>query len=89
MFTACLELLHHNPELREKFKNSKLRTGIAAGSSVREELMQRIERELGLNELTICYGMTETSPVSVMTHHSEPDMEMRTSSVGTALDNVE
>ncbi|KAL9086072.1 MAG: hypothetical protein Q9165_007284 [Trypethelium subeluteriae] len=65
-----------------------LRTGIAAGSSVPAELMRKLHRVLNLTELTICYGMTETSPVSAMTTTDDP-MEKRVDSVGRLLPHVE
>ncbi|GFP57427.1 acyl-CoA ligase sidI [Trichoderma asperellum] len=61
-----------------------LRKGIVAGSSVPESLMRRIYRRLGLEDLVICYGMTETAPVSCMTRPSDP-FTQRTSSVGTPM----
>ncbi|RFU79823.1 hypothetical protein TARUN_2418 [Trichoderma arundinaceum] len=61
-----------------------LRKGIVAGSSVPESLMRTIYKRLGLQDLVICYGMTETAPVSCMTRPSDP-FEQRTSSVGTPM----
>lgn len=61
-----------------------LRKGIAAGSSVPESLMRRLYDKLGLQDLTICYGMTETSPVSCMTAPQDT-FEQRTRSVGRAM----
>jgi acyl-CoA synthetase (AMP-forming)/AMP-acid ligase II len=52
-------------ELRPRL--SRLRTGIMAGSICPVELMRRVESDLGIKELTICYGMTETSPISFET----------------------
>ncbi|RYP87829.1 hypothetical protein DL769_000421 [Monosporascus sp. CRB-8-3] len=49
-----------------------LRKGIAAGSSVPEALVRRLADRLGLTDLVICYGMTETSPVSCMTSPADP-----------------
>ncbi|KAG5978690.1 hypothetical protein E4U56_000130 [Claviceps arundinis] len=61
-----------------------LRKGIVAGSSVPESLMKTIYERLGLRDLVICYGMTETSPVSCMTAPSDP-FHQRCSTVGTPL----
>ncbi|KAM4065561.1 AMP-binding enzyme [Hirsutella rhossiliensis] len=61
-----------------------LRKGIVAGSSVPESLMRDIYRRLGLADAVICYGMTETSPVSCMTTPSDPPAK-RTSSVGRPM----
>ncbi|XWW98327.1 hypothetical protein V2A60_006327 [Cordyceps javanica] len=61
-----------------------LRKGIVAGSSAPESLMRRIYDRLGLQDLVICYGMTETSPVSCMTRPSD-SLALRCASVGTAM----
>ncbi|ANB12756.1 Pcs60p [Sugiyamaella lignohabitans] len=65
-----------------------LRTGIAAGSSVPIEIMKRLSQELHLNELTICYGMTETAPVSFMSHPND-SAERRCTTVGTIMPHTE
>lgn len=44
-----------------------LRTGIMAGSTCPEEVMRRVRQEMHMRDVTICYGMTETSPVSFQT----------------------
>jgi acyl-CoA synthetase (AMP-forming)/AMP-acid ligase II len=61
-----------------------LRKGIVAGSSVPEALMRRLYEKLGLSDLVICYGMTETGPVSCMTKPNDP-FEKRTSTVGRVM----
>ncbi|KAL2256772.1 hypothetical protein VTK26DRAFT_1148 [Humicola hyalothermophila] len=91
MFIAMLEIIHHHPEwldgsgggARHPFA-THLRKGIAAGSSVPESLMRRLYSVLGLRDLVICYGMTETSPVSCMTSPRDP-FEKRTASVGKVM----
>ncbi|CEJ60235.1 Putative AMP-binding enzyme [Penicillium brasilianum] len=65
-----------------------LRTGIAAGSSIPSELMKKLHRVLNLTELTICYGMTETSPVSAMTTTDDP-IDKRINTVGRLMPHVE
>lgn len=65
-----------------------LRTGIAAGSSIPSELMRKLHKTLNLTELTICYGMTETSPVSAMTTTDDP-IEKRINTVGRLMPHVE
>jgi len=85
MFLAELELLSDGKVPRTGL--GKLRTGIAAGSSVPSALMARLHSELNLTELTICYGMTETSPVSCMTTTDDP-LEKRLDSVGRLLPHV-
>lgn len=85
MFVAELELLAHGAVPRDGYQH--LRTGIAAGSSIPAELMRKLHKTLNLTELTICYGMTETSPVSAMTTTDDP-MEKRIDSVGRLLPHV-
>ena len=85
MFIAELELLQNGTVPYEGFEH--LRTGIAAGSSVPTELMRKLHKVLNLTELTICYGMTETSPVSCMTTTTDP-LEKRINSVGRLLPHV-
>ncbi|OTB15381.1 hypothetical protein K445DRAFT_61095 [Daldinia sp. EC12] len=86
MFAAELELLA-DPAFAARLPPgglSNLRKGIAAGSSVPEPLMRKLREKLGLRDLVICYGMTETSPVSCMTAPTDPD-DRRTSTVGRAM----
>ena len=86
MFVAELELLANGVVENKGFEN--LRTGIAAGSSVPSHLMSKLHDKLNLTGLTICYGMTETSPVSCMTTPTDP-IEKRVDSVGKLLEHVE
>ena len=86
MFVAELDLLAHGAVPHEGFQH--LRTGIAAGSSIPTELMRKLHKNLNLTELTICYGMTETSPVSCMTTTDDP-IEKRIDSVGRLLPHVQ
>jgi long-subunit acyl-CoA synthetase (AMP-forming) len=86
MFLAELELLANGTVPHEGFQY--LRTGIAAGSSVPAELMRKLHKTLNLNELTICYGMTETSPVSIMTRTDDP-LQKRIDTVGRLQPHVE
>ena len=86
MFIAELELLQNRTIPYTGFEY--LRTGIAAGSSIPAELMRKLHKILNLTELTICYGMTETSPVSAMTTTDDP-LEKRIDSVGKLLPHVE
>jgi acyl-CoA synthetase (AMP-forming)/AMP-acid ligase II len=83
MFVAELELLAGNKDGLEN-----LRTGIAAGSSIPATLMGKLHEQMNLTELTICYGMTETSPVSCMTTTDDP-LEKRLDSVGRPLPHVQ
>jgi fatty-acyl-CoA synthase len=67
---------------------SSLRTGIMAGSPCPVEVMKRVIAEMNMAEVTICYGMTETSPVSTQTT-TDDDLERRVSTVGTVHPHVE
>ncbi|EGX49371.1 hypothetical protein AOL_s00078g404 [Orbilia oligospora ATCC 24927] len=86
MYIAYLELLKHGKVDRKGFE--RLRTGIAAGSTVPIELMKKLHRDLNLTDLTICYGMTETSPVSAMTFPDDP-IDKRTSTVGRVMPHTQ
>ena len=86
MFVAELDLLKNGTVPYEGFQY--LRTGIAAGSSVPAEMMRKLHKTLNLTELTICYGMTETSPVSAMTRTDDP-LDKRINSVGKLMPHVE
>lgn len=67
---------------------STLRTGIMAGSPCPVEVMKRCIAEMHMDEVTICYGMTETSPVSTQTA-ADDDLERRVASVGRVHPHVE
>ncbi|KAI9729820.1 MAG: hypothetical protein M1834_006568 [Cirrosporium novae-zelandiae] len=86
MFVSELDLLENGTVKQTGFE--QLRTGIAAGSSIPAALMQKLHSRLNLTDLTICYGMTETSPVSAMTTTDDP-LRMRLESVGRPLPHVE
>ncbi|MGW4800836.1 AMP-binding protein, partial [Nonomuraea sp. NPDC004297] len=70
------------------FDLSSLRTGIMAGSPCPVEVMKRVVGELNMREVAICYGMTETSPVSTMTRPDD-DLARRTETVGRVMPHVE
>ncbi len=67
---------------------SSLRTGIMAGSPCPVEVMKRVIADMGMTEVTICYGMTETSPVSTQTR-ADDDLDRRVSTVGQVHPHVE
>ncbi len=67
---------------------SSLRTGIMAGSPCPVEVMKQVIDRMGMTEVTICYGMTETSPVSTQTR-ADDSLERRVSTVGRAHPHVE
>lgn len=83
MFVA--ELQH--PDLAS-FDLSHLRTGIMAGAPCPTEVMKRCIAEMNLSEVTIAYGMTETSPVSFQSAVDEP-LDRRVSTVGRIQPHVE
>jgi fatty-acyl-CoA synthase len=70
------------------FDLSSLRTGIMAGSPCPIEVMRRVQTEMHMPEVTICYGMTETSPVSFQTAVDDP-AEKRVTTVGRVHPHVE
>ena len=61
-----------------------LRTGIIGGAPCPLELMKRVVEEVGVNEISIAYGITETSSWVTMTHAQDP-IELRVSTIGTPL----
>jgi fatty-acyl-CoA synthase len=67
---------------------SSLRTGIMAGSPCPVEVMKQVQSSMHIPEVTICYGMTETSPVSTQSSWDDP-LERRVSTVGRVHPHVE
>ncbi len=72
----------------EEYDLTSLRTGIMAGSPCPVEVMKRVVSDMHMDEVTICYGMTETSPVSIQSLPTD-DLERRVSTVGTIHPHVE
>jgi fatty-acyl-CoA synthase len=70
------------------FDLRSLRTGIMAGSPCPVEVMKSVQARMHLGEITICYGMTETSPVSTQSDPHDP-LEKRVSTVGRVHPHVE
>jgi fatty-acyl-CoA synthase len=83
MFIAQLD----HPEFA-RFDLSSLRTGIMAGSPCPIEVMKRAVAKMHLSEITIAYGMTETSPVSFQSSTDDP-LERRVSTVGRIHPHIE
>ena len=83
MFIATL----HELDLKN-YDLSSLRTGVMAGAVCPPEVMKRVENQMNMKEVTICYGMTETSPVSTQTKIGTP-FEKQIHSVGTIHDHLE
>jgi fatty-acyl-CoA synthase len=71
-----------------RYDLSSLRTGIMAGSPCPVEIMKRCIAEMHMTDVTICYGMTETSPVSTQTGTADP-IEKRVGTVGRVHPHVE
>jgi len=83
MFIAELD----HPRFSE-FDLGSLRTGIMAGSPCPIEVMKRVVRDMHMSQVTICYGMTETSPVSFQSAVDDP-IERRVGTVGRIHPHVE
>ncbi|HET6507823.1 MAG TPA: AMP-binding protein [Baekduia sp.] len=83
MFIAMLE-----DEDFGGFSLASLRTGIMAGSPCPVDVMTRVVRDMHMDEVAICYGMTETSPVSTQTRRDDP-LERRVGTVGRPGPHVE
>ena len=84
--TMFIAMLGH-PDFKS-FDLTSLRTGVMAGSPCPIEVMKRVIGEMNMREVTICYGMTETSPVSFQSAISDP-IERRVSTVGRVHPHVE
>ncbi|HEY2889787.1 MAG TPA: AMP-binding protein, partial [Dongiaceae bacterium] len=83
MFIAILD--HHD---FDKYDLSSLRTGIMAGSPCPIEVMKRCTSKMHMREITIAYGMTETSPVSFQSSTDDP-IERRVSTIGRIQPHLE
>lgn len=83
MFITALEKLDE-----QQFDLSTLRTGIMAGSPCPATVMKRVMADMNMAEVTIAYGMTETSPISFQTLPADP-LERRVYTVGSAHPHVE
>jgi fatty-acyl-CoA synthase len=84
--TMFIAELNH-PDFGE-FDLSSLRTGIMAGSPCPVEVMKQVIDRMGMSEVSICYGMTETSPVSTQTR-ADDSIERRVSTVGRVGPHLE
>ncbi|HEU5158601.1 MAG TPA: AMP-binding protein [Streptosporangiaceae bacterium] len=72
----------------DAFDLTSLRTGIMAGSPCPVEVMKQVIERMGMTEVSICYGMTETSPVSTQTR-ADDSLERRVSTVGQVHPHLE
>jgi len=80
--TMFIAVLDH--KLFDKFDYSSLRTGIMAGSPCPINIMRQVIEKMYMKEITICYGLTEASPVITQTR-IEDDIKKRTETVGRAM----
>ncbi len=72
----------------DRFDLRSLRTGIMAGAPVDKELFEAVTQKMGAREMTIAYGLTETSPVTHQTHIFDP-LEKRITTVGRPIEHTE
>ncbi|MDR2865945.1 MAG: AMP-binding protein, partial [Methanomassiliicoccaceae archaeon] len=85
--TMFIAVLDH--KLFSKFDFSTLRTGIMAGSPCPIKTMNDVVEKMNAKELTIVYGLTESSPGMTQTRYDEPSLERKCSTVGPAIQGVE
>jgi fatty-acyl-CoA synthase len=83
MFIAILE-----NRLFDRFDYSTLRTGIMAGSPCPVQVMRQVMERMNMREITICYGLTEGSPVMTQTRVDD-DIRRKTETVGRAMPGIE
>ncbi|MGL1862929.1 MAG: AMP-binding protein [Pseudodesulfovibrio sp.] len=84
--TMFIAMLDH--AMFDRFNYSTLRTGIMAGSPCPVEVMKRVMDKMNMKEITICYGLTETSPVMSQTTIGDT-IEHMTETVGPAMPEIE
>jgi fatty-acyl-CoA synthase len=84
--TMFIAMLSH-PDFR-KTDFSTLRTGVMAGSPCPVEVMRQVREKMNMRDITICYGMTETSPVSTQTRMDDA-VEKRVATVGRVHPHAE
>ena len=84
--TMFIAILEHS--FFETFDYSSLRTGIMAGSPCPKKVMQQVIDRMNMRDVTICYGLTETSPVMTQTRTND-EIEKRVETVGRAMPAIE
>ena len=84
--TMFIAILDH--PLFAKFDFSSLRTGIMAGSNCPIKVMEQVIEKMNMTDITICYGLTEASPVMTYTRIGD-DIRLRVETVGRALPHLE
>ena len=85
--TMFIAILEH--KLFSKFDFSSLRTGIMAGSPCPIKTMNECVEKMNMKEVTIVYGLTESSPGMTQTRFDEPSLDKKCSTVGPALQGIE
>ncbi|MHC1709468.1 MAG: AMP-binding protein [Methanomassiliicoccales archaeon] len=85
--TMFIGILDH--KLFDKFDFSTLRTGIMAGSPCPVKTMKECVERMNMREVTIVYGLTESSPGMTQTRFDEPSLEKKCSTVGKAMPGIE
>jgi len=85
--TMFISIMEH--KMFDKFDFSTLRTGIMAGSPCPTKTMEEAVSMMNMAEVTIVYGLTESSPGMTQTLYSEPSLEKKCSTVGRALNGIE
>ncbi|APT90139.1 AMP-binding protein [Corynebacterium sphenisci DSM 44792] len=88
MFIQALEEQEDHEAYGSPYDLSCLRTGIMAGTSCPSKTMREVMDRLNMGEVAICYGMTETSPVSLQTRAADP-VDKRVATVGQVLPHLE
>ena len=84
--TMFIALLDH--PMFSKFDFSSLRTGIMAGSNCPVHVMEQVIEKMNMTDITICYGLTEASPVMTYTRIGD-DLRVRVETVGRALPHID
>ncbi|OPY33171.1 MAG: Acetyl-coenzyme A synthetase [Methanomassiliicoccales archaeon PtaU1.Bin124] len=85
--TMFIAVMDH--PLFNKFNFSTLRTGIMAGSPCPVKTMNEAVQKMNMKEVTIVYGLTESSPGMTQSRYDEPSLEKKCATVGKAMDGVE
>ncbi|MDR1954757.1 MAG: AMP-binding protein, partial [Candidatus Methanoplasma sp.] len=85
--TMFIKIMEHN--LFDKFDFSTLRTGIMAGSPCPTKTMEEAVSRMNMREVTIVFGLTESSPAMTQSRYDEPSIERKCSTVGKAVIGVE
>ena len=88
MFITALEEIKEAADYGSPYDLSSLRTGVMAGTSCPSKTMREVMDVMNMHEVAICYGMTETSPVSCQTRKDDP-IDKRVNTVGQVMPHVE